>query len=248
LASQIPILETAQPEEPYPFWSYQDLVLFIGAAGPSLLASTFAMFVGRKLFPGAIPSKAVEALLAQFLAYGLWFLALYAIFHFRHGKPFWDSLAWSGSTRDVFSSLLRGPVIAILVAMASILIGQPEGEMPIQELLTDRRSLLLVGLFATTLGPLCEELAFRGFLMPLVARSFGPVPGMVLAAAAFALLHGPQYAWSWRHVMLIGLAGMAFGWTRFKTGSTAAATAMHASYNLTIYSGFLLLEGDLLRP
>ena len=223
-------------------------MLFIGAAGPSLLASMSVVAIARKLLAGGSSGKTTEAMLAQFLAYGLWFLALYDILHFRHGQPFWESLRWSWSTWDVFTSFVRGPFIAVFVTAAAALLGQPEGDMPFHDLLSDRRNVLLVGLFATTLGPLCEELAFRGFLMPLVARTFGPVTGMVIAAAAFALLHGPQYAWSWRHLMLIGLAGLAFGWVRFKTGSTAAATAMHASYNLTIYAGFLLLEGEMLKP
>ena len=75
--------------------------------------------------------------------------------------------------------------------------------------------------------------------MPLLAQTFGVAAGIVLAAVPFAVAHAPQYAYSWRHVALIGLAGVAFGWTRFKTGSTAAAAAMHAAYNFIIFAGLL---------
>jgi membrane protease YdiL (CAAX protease family) len=108
-----------------------------------------------------------------------------------------------------------------------------------QELLNREATLIVVGVFSTTLGPLCEELAFRGFLMPLLAETFGITGGIVLAAIPFAIAHAPQYAYSWRHVALIGLAGVAFGWNRFRSGSTASATVMHGAYNLVIFAGLL---------
>jgi membrane protease YdiL (CAAX protease family) len=120
--------------------------------------------------------------------------------------------------------------------------------VPMEELLRDRLSIALVGLFATTLGPVCEELAFRGFLQPLLTRTFGAVVGVVLAALPFTLLHGPQYGWSWQHVLPVGLAGLSFGIVRYVTGSTAAATAMHATYNLTVFSAAVLQRGSSFRP
>jgi membrane protease YdiL (CAAX protease family) len=116
--------------------------------------------------------------------------------------------------------------------------------MPIEELLKDRTSVIFVGLIAVTLAPVCEELIFRGFLQPLLSRSLGPALGILIAASPFALLHGPEYGWSWRHVALIGLAGVGFGWARYKTGSTAAAAAMHSTYNLTIFAGYLALRSQ----
>jgi membrane protease YdiL (CAAX protease family) len=84
--------------------------------------------------------------------------------------------------------------------------------------------------------------------MPLLVRSLGAAGGVTLAAVPFALLHGPQYAWSWSHVLLVGLAGVAFGVARQVTGSTAVATAMHAAYNLTFFAGFLLQGGSGMEP
>ncbi len=40
--------------------------------------------------------------------------------------------------------------------------------------------MILFAIFVVILGPVCEELAFRGFLMPLLMRSFGPAIGIVL--------------------------------------------------------------------
>jgi membrane protease YdiL (CAAX protease family) len=106
-------------------------------------------------------------------------------------------------------------------------------------MLENRPTLMLFAIFVVLLGPLCEELAFRGFLMPLLMRSLGPAAGIVGTGALFGCLHAPEYSWSWRHVLLITVAGSTFGWVRYRTGSTAASTFMHASYNLTQLAAFL---------
>jgi hypothetical protein len=68
-------------------------------------------------------------------------------------------------------------------------------------------------------------------LQPLLARTFGAVAGILLAAAPFGMLHYWEYGDSWRSAVQIGLAGAAFGWMRQATGSTRAAAIMHASFN-----------------
>ncbi len=91
-------------------------------------------------------------------------------------------------------------------------------------------------------GPAWEELLFRGFLFPLLARSLGPWPGIIVTAIPFALLHGAQAQWTWQNLVVIGLAGVTFGFVRYKTGSTIASAMVHAGYNLT-----LLLAGYLVQ-
>lgn len=225
------------PPEEEVFWSYEDLILFGGALLPALIIGRLFAGVAAKLVG---VDKGVEGFILQFVAYSCWFLALYGLFHFKHSRPFWDSLSWNPRWDRIGISFLLGIAVAIGLIIISALVDLPQLEStPMQELLSGEVTLLLVGIFSTTLGPLCEELAFRGFLMPLFSRSFGITAGIVLATVPFAIAHAPQYAFSWRHVALVGLAGIAFGWTRFRTGSTAAATAMHAAYNLTIFAGLM---------
>jgi uncharacterized protein len=93
------------------------------------------------------------------------------------------------------------------------------------------------------LGPLCEELAFRGFLMPLLIRSLGVTAGILLTGLLFGALHAYEYEWSWRHSLLISVAGAVFGWARYALGSTAASTFMHATFNLTQFAALLAQSG-----
>jgi membrane protease YdiL (CAAX protease family) len=110
--------------------------------------------------------------------------------------------------------------------------------MPFRQMLGNRPTIILFSIFVVILGPLAEELAFRGFLMPLLIRSFGPILGIVGTGVLFGALHAYEYSWSWRHVVLITAAGTTFGWVRYKTGSIAASIFMHATYNLTQLAAF----------
>jgi membrane protease YdiL (CAAX protease family) len=232
------------PVERVPFWDYKDLALFTALAVPSL-GVAFLLVQAVFLMTGYRPEgKAVPVLAGQFLGYTFWFLSLYGLLKLRYDRPFWKSLGWVAPGRALWPSLVCGPVVALSVGALGVALRTPEIEMPIKELLSDPASIALVGVFAVTLGPMCEELAFRGFLLPLVARSLGPAMGVVISALPFAILHGPQYSWSWRHVLLITLASCAFGWMRLRSGSTLAAALMHAGYNLTFFSAYVLQGKD----
>jgi membrane protease YdiL (CAAX protease family) len=238
--------ELARPA-PYPFWTYQDLLIFLALAPPSILAGGMLVRV-IILIGGWKPPRAVELLPAQFLGYLFWFCCLYLLLRVKYDQPFWPSLRWVIPARGgLWAAFLWGPAVAFSVAFLGATLRAPEIEMPFKEFLSDPTSILLVAIFATTLGPMCEELAFRGFLFPLLERSLGTLAAIVVSALPFALLHGPQYAWSWQHILLVSLAGASFGWMRYRTGSTLAAAVMHATYNLTFFFGYLFLGRELPR-
>jgi len=136
--------------------------------------------------------------------------------------------------------IMAGPFLAIGIGYLGYLLRTPEISLPFEQMLDNRPTLLLFSAFVIILGPLCEELAFRGFLLPLFLRSFGAAAGIVVTGLLFGCLHAPEYSWSWRHVLLVAVAGTVFGWVRYRTGSTAAATYMHSSYNLTQFAAFVV--------
>jgi len=234
-----PNLEPVLPER-YPFWSYGDLALFIGLSLPSLILGALLVRVFVWAFHIDVGITAAELLSAQFTGYGFLFLALYLILRLHYNRPFWRSLGWVQAPIRPLTLVLLGFVLAFLVAAAGTLLRTPDLNSPLKQLLSDPASAALVAAFAITLGPLCEELAFRGFMQPLLVRSLGPVLGIVVTALPFGLLHLQQNAFSWRHGLLITLAGVAFGWIRHLSGSTKAATIMHAAYNSTFFILFLM--------
>ena len=95
-------------------------------------------------------------------------------------------------------------------------------------------------LLASSSGPMIEEMLFRGLLFwlifELLRRMSLPLAAAVsatvfLTAMAFALSHNDRHG---PRLYATILTGIAFGWMRVRSGSTAAATVMHAVYNLVL--------------
>ncbi len=219
------------PPEREPFWGYSDLLVFVGLSIPSLLLGLGLVKGLFWLFHFHPALKAWELVPEQFAGYAFLFGALCALFRTQYDRPFWRSLGWLPLTLPAAQIALAGVVAVLAAGLLGQIIHIPTADSPLLELLKDRTSLILIAIFGTTVGPLCEELAFRGFLQPLFVRSLGPIPGIFAAAVPFGVLHYSEYGNSWKHVLLISLAGAAFGWMRHITGSTKASTLMHASYN-----------------
>ena len=222
-----------------PFWDYLDLLLFLASAIPAFLIGIGITKVALRLAPGILPGKAAQLLTGQFIGYALWFACLAIQIRTRYNQRLWPAMSWKLAIREIFPALTLGVVLALSVAVIGTLLRAPQLDNSLLELMKDRLSILVVAFFATTLGPLFEELAFRGFLLPLLIRSVGAMSGIFISALSFALLHGPQYHWSWQHLVLLTAVGCVFGWTRFKTGSTGLPTIMHASYNAVFMGAFI---------
>ncbi len=242
---ETPAPETAAPPERYPFWGYADVVVFFGLALPCLLLGALSVTVVLWIFHIHVHSQALQLVPAQFLGYGYLFFALYLLLKMHYGRPFWPSLRWVCTRPGTGRAILYGFVLAFGVALTGAALHTPDIQTPMKDLLADRSSILLIAVFAVTLGPLCEELAFRGFLQPVLVRSFGGAAGVVLAAIPFGLLHLSQYGGSWRHGLLITIAGIGFGWMRQASGSTRAAAFMHAAYNLIFFAAMFSQKGSI---
>jgi membrane protease YdiL (CAAX protease family) len=229
-----------------PFWTWTDALLLVGLSVPCF-SLAIALTHGAFLLLPRMPSEATRALTLQFAAYALWFGALWLILSQRYQAPFWSSLGWRFPWPNMLLTGILGPGLVVVVAVLGELLHTPVIDNAVARLLRDRWSIFLVGTFAVTLGPLAEELIFRGFFQPLAVRTFGKWAGISLASVPFALLHGPQYAWNWQHMLLLFLASFVFGYTRYRTGSTAASTIVHATYNLTFFAGYVAQRRELLQ-
>ena len=232
------------PPERDPFWSYGDLLIFAGLTLPCLLLGLGAVKAAFWIFQLHPAVKTWELLAAQIAFYALLSGVLAALFRVQYDRPFWRSLGWVTPHLPLVSVVTGGVGLALAVMLLGVLIRTPHIESPLTELLKDPTSLVLVAIFGSIVAPVCEELLFRGFLQPLLVRSLGAVAGIVATALPFGLLHFQEYGNSWRHVLLISLSGVAFGWMRQATGSTKAAAGMHAAYNSFQFALLLMSKGQ----
>jgi membrane protease YdiL (CAAX protease family) len=79
------------------------------------------------------------------------------------------------------------------------------------------------------LGPIAEELLFRGWFFGLLDKRVGPVLTIVVTGVGWALLH---YDYPWQVIAVIVVDGLLLGLARWKTRSVFPPMVMHALYNL----------------
>jgi uncharacterized protein len=132
--------------------------------------------------------------------------------------------------------------LAIAVSLLAKVIHTPQVKSPIDEITKTPFSLAVFAVMAVTIAPLFEELFFRGFIQPLLSRTFGVVAGVVLTAVLFGALHAPEYSWAWQYALAVSIAGAVFGWVRARTQSIIPGTIMHGSYNLVFIVGLILMK------
>lgn len=99
------------------------------------------------------------------------------------------------------------------------------------------REQVVLAVLASTVAPLCEEAAFRGYLQRTLALRVRPGRAIGVAAVLFATLHLDPV----RFPALVVL-GALFGWLAWRAGSTWPAIAAHAANN-ALASGLVLALG-----
>jgi len=146
-----------------------------------------------------------------------------------------DYASWERSSRTGWLTAIASGFVA---GAAIFVVASTSGQNMV--LSSDWRLVVL----QVTLGPVLEEIVFRGYLFALLRWFFsrlGANPtlnwfSVITAAVVFALTHLAQPGVSWLQLACITSTGMIYGWIRCGSGSTAPAAASHAVYNLTLYA------------
>lgn len=147
-------------------------------------------------------------------------------------QPFWPAIRWIWPRRYWPAFAALGIALVSLERLEHFF-PVPQ-HLPMEEFFKSPLSTALTSTLAVTLGPFMEELFFRGFLYPTLARSLGVLSAVIITAAPFALIHGLQLGFAWGPLLIIFLVGFGFTVVRAKTGSVAASFIVHVAYNSTL--------------
>jgi membrane protease YdiL (CAAX protease family) len=185
-------------------------------------------------FPGLV-------VLSQLLAY-IWVLGLmYVMVRRDHEQDFLGAIRWNWPQHWP-AYLLAGVVLSLGLQLFAHLLPIPKN-LPMDQFFRTEREAYLLTFFGITFAPLMEELFFRGFMYPVLARQIGRAAGVVLTAVAFALLHGAQLMFSWGPVLVIFIVGLVLTLVRASTKSVAAGLLIHVAYNGTISLMMFVVTG-----
>ena len=178
-----------------------------------------------------IAQKAVLAILAQFFAYIPLAIFMVALVEGKYHVRFWPAIRCNWP-RSQWKMLGLGALVLLSLNLLGHFLPMPQST-PFEELFSRPRDAYLMSVFAITLGPLMEELFFRGFLYPVLARRMGVAGGIFFTALPFGLIHMFQYGYAWGVVLLIFLMGVVCTAVRAATGSVASSFLVHVGYNAT---------------
>jgi membrane protease YdiL (CAAX protease family) len=205
----------------------------------ALFVGVFAvLFVARIwLYPhrdlGAIAHIPLVLVAGQSVAYLLVLAYMYILVTRERRRPdFLAAIHWNWPS-NISGYVLAGFALSVGLQGLAHFLPIPK-DLPIDTYFRTPAEAWALGILSITLAPLMEELFFRGFLYPVLARRIGLPLAVFLTALGFALLHGSQLKFSWGPVLVIFLVGLVLTMVRAKTNSVAAGVLIHMAYNGTI--------------
>jgi membrane protease YdiL (CAAX protease family) len=225
-------------------WGWKEALVSVGIMGPSLLIGTAGALAIGYAIAGAQPEPKHLMVPSQIAAYACWLIGVWLLFRAK-GMSAWSELRMQWPSSGTLGYLALGPAIMLAVGLLAPLLRAKDIDVnALRQILADPVARPMLIAFGITIGPLVEEMLFRGILLPVAARSIGIAGALALTSVPFALIHGPQYSWSWQHILLLVFVSVAFGVVRLRSGSTMASTLTHGAYNLMMFAAYFVTTKD----
>lgn len=96
-------------------------------------------------------------------------------------------------------------------------------------------------LLVVSLGPLVEELLFRGVLLSALLQRWGRIAAIGLSSLAFALAHLPGLGWKIYALPALLLLALALAWLRLRSGSIWPSVVGHGANNLLAVAAWFVV-------
>ncbi len=225
--------------------------------------------VGISYLPGMkhasmldLAKQPVLSVLAQALAYLVALIIAAIIFSEWWQRSMADGIEWNWQQmhRRIYMFLFAGLLMGLAADLASTGMPVPKN-LPVDDFFRNAGGVWVIAIFGTTLGPLFEEVTFRGFLYPSLARAWdwsaarmrlepmqlenlstpanpakfsiaAMVVSTILTSICFAAIHAPQIGYSIPVLCLLFSVSVVLTIVRITAKSVAASTLVHAGYNL----------------
>ena len=220
-------------------WTLSDAGVMVAVLVMGLVAKELALNSRVvEVMPRAGQTGARAVVLGGF--YALQLAALTLLAH-RHGSTLVEAFGLRRLGRSVSHRIgSAGLVVALLFAtrLAALLWGVLSRAVgwnpPAKEELTavfgaGGGGLALSVLMVVLVGPIVEELVFRGVVLDSAGRRWGMWSAILGSAALFSLAHVTAWA-----VVPTFVLGIALGWLAWTRGSLWPAIALHSLYNAVV--------------
>lgn len=233
-----------------------------------LVCAMITIFVAiwLHLFGVSRIEDAMHSMALAISSMAVWYVVAFApatfIFPALWGRPFLAGVQWNVSVvRRRWPLLMATGATCFLLAVAAKSWLHFPDKSPIAGLMSTPQAVWIMFAFSVTVAPLCEEMMFRGFLLPALATAFDwtverlthraarpllandhpawSLPAVILASIltsiGFAFLHAGQIGSALGPLVLIFCVSLVLCAVRLTTRSLAASTLTHATYNFTLF-------------
>ena len=229
-----------------PRWTGWDVILIALFIGTMIIAFWALVTVAaqRLLFPqlrfADVSSMPLVSIVAQIAAYPVVLAFMYSVAT-RSGQSFRTAIRWNWPRQAVWF-VVAGIVASLALEALAHVLPMPK-QLPVERYFQTPLEAWVLSFFGMTLAPLVEELFFRGFLYPVLARRLGTFIAVVMTALGFSLIHMSQLARAWAPVLIVSLIGLVLTIVRAWTRSVAAGVLMHMAYNGAISALLFVASG-----
>jgi membrane protease YdiL (CAAX protease family) len=232
----LPSLPRRVPSEDPPWTLVEVVVLAVATVFTVFVSLLMVSALTHRVLLPRVPwmdiAKRPEVVVAsQALAYGVVLFFMYWLAA-QHGGQAKETLRWNWPQNWAIF-LWSGILLSVGLQLFAHFLPMPK-TLPIDQFFETRREAWLLSIFGVTLAPLVEELFFRGFLYPALARHVKVPAAVVITGVAFGAIHGSQLSNSWGPVLVIVIVGIVLTAVRAYTKSVGSTVLMHIGYNLTI--------------
>jgi uncharacterized protein len=232
-----------------PVWSGWDVLLIALLTIVTLVVTELLTIIAAWIlvYPHSTFTELIQkpalSVIGELLAYVAIAAYMIMLVEGKYHVRFWQAIHWNWRANAV-PKLLGLGVLTVGLDFLARYLPMPK-TTPFDQLFARPSDAYLIAVFAVTLGPLMEELFFRGFLYPVLQRHTGRFLAVLLTALPFGLMHYVQYR-SWGAVLVITLVGVVLTVVRAVTNSVAASFLVHVGYNATLM-GLTALATDGFR-
>jgi CAAX protease family protein len=228
---------SAVPPPRDPVWSGWDVLLLALITLVTLMVSEFVTVIAAMFFvhPRAnfrdLLQRPSLDLIGEIVGYIVVASFMIMLVEGKYRTPFWKAIHWNWRGQSVPKFVGLG-VLTVSLDLLGRYLPMPK-TTPFEQFFSRPSDAYLIAAFAVTFGPLMEELFFRGFLYPVLARRTGLFLAVLFTAIPFGFMHYLQYR-SWGAVLVITMVGVVLTVVRMVTNSVAASFMVHVGYNATL--------------
>ncbi|MDD5495805.1 MAG: CPBP family intramembrane metalloprotease [Candidatus Omnitrophica bacterium] len=129
--------------------------------------------------------------------------------------------------------------LVVIIFIINITKYVPEKQAVVEMFMKEKNTAFLIysGIFTSLIGPLIEELFFRGFMYSAFKKYIGIFWAMLFTSVVFAVLHTNVVGF-----VPIVILGMLLAYLYEKTGSLVSSVTVHVIHNLSMVFFVFLLK------